>query len=114
MRGKQGVPDTIRELIDDCQEAKNTLLDIAKALKDGNAKSIDTSLEGVGVSEITGQRDPYKVAQIDKILNASDFYAYLTGDRKTSGANTINLDGDVLEIVKAFYEGKKIVVEEVS
>lgn len=34
MRGKQGVPDTIRELIDDCQEAKNTLLDIAKALKD--------------------------------------------------------------------------------
>lgn len=114
MRGKQGVPDTIRELIDDCQEAKNTLLNIAKALKDGNTKSIDTSLRGVGISEITGQRDPYKVTQIDKILNASDFYAYLSGDRKTSGANTINLDGVVLEIVKAFYEGKKIVVEEVS
>lgn len=61
-----------------------------------------------------GRRDPYKVTQIDKMLNASDFYAYLSGDRKTSGANTINLDGDVLEIVKAFYEGKKIVVEEVS
>lgn len=68
---------------------------------------------GVGISEITGQRDPYKVTQIDKMLNAS-VYAYLSGDRKTSGANTINLDGDVLEIVKAFYEGKKIVVEEVS
>lgn len=114
MRGKQGVPDTIRELIDDCQEAKNTLLDIAKALKDGNAKSIDASLRGVGISEITGQRDPYKVTQIDKILNASDLYAYLNGDRKTSGANTINLDRKPLEIIKAFYEGKKIVVEEVS
>lgn len=45
-------------------------------------------------------------------MNASEFYAYLSGD-KTSGAKTINLDGDVLEIVKAFYEGKKIVVEEV-
>ncbi len=37
MRGKQGVPDTIRELLDDCQEAKDTLLDIAKALKEGSA-----------------------------------------------------------------------------
>ena len=54
------------------------------------------------------------MTQIDKMLNASDFYAYLSGDRKTSGANTINLDGDVLEIIKAFYEGKKIVVKEVS
>lgn len=114
MRGKRGIPDTVRELLDDCQEAKDTLLDIAKALKDGNAKSIDASLRGVGISEITGQRDPYKVTQIDKMLNASDFYAYLSGDRKTSGANTINLDGDVLRIVRAFYEGKKIVVEEVS
>ncbi len=114
MRGKQGVPDTIRELLDDCQEAKDTLLDIAKALKDGNTKPIDASLMGVRISEITGQRDPYKVTQIDKMLNASDFYAYLSGDRKTSGANTINLDGDILKIVKAFYEGKKIVVEEVS
>jgi len=112
MRGKRGVPDTIRELIDDCQEAKDTLLDIAKALKDGNAKSIDASLRGVGISETTGYRDPYKVTQIDKMLNASDFYAYLSGDRKTSGANTINLDEDVLKIVKAFYEGKKIVVKE--
>ena len=59
-----------------------------------------------------GRRDPYKVAQIDKIMNASEFYAYLSGD-KTSGAKTINLDGDVLEIVKAFYEGKKITIEEV-
>ena len=62
--------------------------------------------------QVTGFRDPYKVEQIDKMLNASDFYAYLSGDRKTSGANTINLDGQALEILKAFYEGKKITVEE--
>lgn len=61
--------------------------------------------------DFKGQRDPYKVEQIDKILNASDFFAYLNGDR-TSGAKTINLDGKALEILKAFYEGKKIIVEE--
>ncbi len=60
-----------------------------------------------------GRRDPYKVAQIVKITNAPELYAYLSGD-KTSGAKTINLDEDVLEIIKVFYEGKKIVVEEVS
>lgn len=61
-----------------------------------------------------GYHAPYKVVQIDKMLNASDFYTYLSGDRKTSGANTINLDSQALEILKAFYEGKKITVEEVS
>ena len=40
MRGKEGVPDTIRELINDCQEAKDTLLDIAKALKKDGAEMI--------------------------------------------------------------------------
>lgn len=34
MRGKNGVPNTVRELLDDCQEAKDTLMEIAKKLKD--------------------------------------------------------------------------------
>lgn len=58
-----------------------------------------------------GYRDPYKVEQINKILGAADFYAYLSGDHKTSGAKTINLDGEVLELAKGYYEGKKITVE---
>lgn len=33
MRGKQGVPNTVRELYDDCQEAKDTLMNIADELK---------------------------------------------------------------------------------
>lgn len=33
MRGKNGVPNTVRELIDDCQEAKDTLMEIAENLK---------------------------------------------------------------------------------
>ena len=33
MRGQNGVPSTIRELLDDCQEAKDTLLDIAKKME---------------------------------------------------------------------------------
>lgn len=32
MRGQNGVPNTIRELLDDCQEAKDTLLEIAETL----------------------------------------------------------------------------------
>lgn len=40
MRGKQGVPESIRELINDCQEAKDTLLDIAKALKKDDAELV--------------------------------------------------------------------------
>ena len=37
MRGKNGVPNTVRELLDDCQEAKNTLMDIAEKLKEAIA-----------------------------------------------------------------------------
>ena len=32
MRGKNGVPDTVRELLDDCQEAKDTLMKIVRRL----------------------------------------------------------------------------------
>lgn len=32
-RGKRGIPDTIREILDDCQEAKNTLMEIADRLQ---------------------------------------------------------------------------------
>lgn len=34
MRGKNGVPNTVRELLDDCQEAKDTLMDISRRLND--------------------------------------------------------------------------------
>lgn len=33
MRGKNGVPNTVRKLLDDCQEAKDTLMEIAKKLQ---------------------------------------------------------------------------------
>ena len=33
MRGQNGVPSTIRELLDDCQEAKDTLMKIAEKLQ---------------------------------------------------------------------------------
>lgn len=34
MRGTRGIPNTVRELLDDCQEAKNTLSFIAENLSD--------------------------------------------------------------------------------
>lgn len=33
MRGQNGVPSTVRELLNDCQEAKDTLMEIAKKLQ---------------------------------------------------------------------------------
>ncbi len=33
MRGTRGVPDTIRELLNDCQEAKDSLMNMAEKLK---------------------------------------------------------------------------------
>ena len=38
MRGKQGVPNTVRELLNDCQEAKDTLINIADELKSAMKK----------------------------------------------------------------------------
>ena len=37
MRGKNGVPNTVRKLLDDCQEAKDTLMEIAEKLKEAMA-----------------------------------------------------------------------------
>ena len=34
MRGKRGIPNTVRELLDDCQEAKDTLMKIAGKLQE--------------------------------------------------------------------------------
>lgn len=33
MRGQNGIPNTVRELLDDCQEAKDTLMEIKEALE---------------------------------------------------------------------------------
>ena len=33
MRGRNGVPNTVRKLLDDCQEAKDTLMKIAEKLQ---------------------------------------------------------------------------------
>jgi len=34
MRGKDGVPNTVRKLLDDCQEAKDILMEIARKLQE--------------------------------------------------------------------------------
>ena len=33
MRGQNGVPNTVREILDDCQEAKDTLMNLASLIK---------------------------------------------------------------------------------
>ncbi len=43
MRGKNGVPETIKELMEDCKEAKDTLMEISEKLK----SAMDSALKGV-------------------------------------------------------------------
>ena len=56
-----------------------------------------------------GNKDPYKVEQIDKLLNADYFWALLKGEGKV--CKNINLDGEALELLKAYYEGKEIEIK---
>lgn len=41
MRGRDGVPNTVRELLDDCQEAKDKLMEIAEKLKEALTEDED-------------------------------------------------------------------------
>lgn len=45
MLGKQGVPDSLRVLLDDCEEAKNTLMEIAESLSRFLGKSLGIRLD---------------------------------------------------------------------
>lgn len=45
MRGRNGVPETVRELLDDCQEAKNTLMEIAGRLTEAIKIRKDNEME---------------------------------------------------------------------
>lgn len=56
-----------------------------------------------------GNKDPYKVEQINKLLNADYFWALLKGEEKV--CKNINLDGEALELLKAYYEGKEIEIK---
>ena len=51
MKGQRGVPDTITEILADCQEAKNTLLSISKKLERAiSEKDMDVFLLKIGYS----------------------------------------------------------------
>lgn len=55
MRGQRGVPETIREILDGCEEAKTTLLSIAEALKKATSetnKTIYTLRTGKALEEV--------------------------------------------------------------
>lgn len=54
MRGKQGVPNTIRELMDDCREAKDTLMKLAEKLNWVIApiETKEIEIDGYGIETI--------------------------------------------------------------
>lgn len=66
---------------------------------------------GTGYNKvIKGVRDPYKVQQMTKMLNADYFWALLTSEKDV--AKNINLTEEAIEILIAFYEGKQIMIKE--
>lgn len=55
MRGKNGVPTTVRELVDDCQEAKDTLMEIAEKMNEAiNKEKTETKVPEDGMAVATG------------------------------------------------------------
>lgn len=67
--------------------------------------------KGTGYNKvIKGVRDPYKVQQMTKMLNADYFWALLTSEKDV--AKNINLTEEAIEILIAFYEGKQIMIKE--
>ena len=63
-----------------------------------------------------GSKDSYKAQQIEKLITAEQsdeyFLTKLSGDYESSGAKAINVSEEALKVLKAFYEGKKITIEE--
>ena len=99
MRGKDSVPDTVRELMDDCQEAKDTLMEIAKKLQ----RAIDPNAEDeeewiIKISYSWGEEEPdirgfkslldaYKEALS---LAAAEVYAFGTDHDETNNGCEIS------------------------
>lgn len=82
--GKRGVPDTVRELLDDCQEAKDTLMKIAKALQNaltGESEDIP-SLFDVVLIEKPGTEGLTKSNVVDlfDMLKETEAYPIEIGD----------------------------------
>ena len=82
--GKRGVPDTVGKLLDDCQEAKGTLMRIAKALQyalTGEYKDIP-SLFDIALIEKPGTEGLTKSNVIDlfDMLEETEAYPIEIGD----------------------------------
>lgn len=58
-----------------------------------------------------GDEDSYKVDIICKALTEMNKDFYNITRLKNDNTNAINLDKDVLEIIKAYYQGKKIFIK---
>ena len=89
MRGKNGVPESVTDLLASCKEAKNTLMDIAEKLKDAISDKNENGKKtyAVTIKEVLSRtvlveadsfdeacsltEDAYKAADI--VLDADDF-----------------------------------------
>ena len=58
-----------------------------------------------------GDEDSYKVDIICKALTEMNEDFYNITRLKNDNTNAINLDKEVLEIIKAYYQGKKIFIK---
>lgn len=77
MRGQNGVPNTVRELLDDCQEAKDTLMEIADELQNAIAKHkkkhISVTMKVTGLYSTTITVDENASLDEIKLEAQSDF-----------------------------------------
>lgn len=71
MRGKNGIPETIRELLDDMQNAKDTLMKIKTELIE---ETTEFDFSNVFITDIDKMRDFKKLTKAEFL----QFYSYLT------------------------------------
>lgn len=110
VRGHGGVPDTIRELYDDCQDAKDTLLLIANKLQkalngEDNDDSSNNDTEPLTFNVINLICDYDIVEEVENHLNKNDYHCF-TG--KTVEGYKIAIMKDELEYVKTILNDRNI------
>jgi len=79
MLGKNGVPNTVRELIDDCQETKDTLMELARKFRVAIGKEEDKKPE-VDMTSSHSESDIYNgcIALMNKLTDSFiDYLNYL-------------------------------------
>lgn len=73
-RGKNGIPESIRKILDDCQEAKDTLMAIADKLNKAMEKRVGLKTFAITYEEIHRETVLIEAESLDKAIEKVEEY----------------------------------------